>query len=172
MSVALIIGGAETVREDYARARTLCANEPVVHFLINDQIGLWDADTAEGVTLHLAKLTGWLETRRRAGFPPLRSVWSIRQIPGVDRVTTDWRGSTGLLAVKVAMESGFRQIVLCGVPMTAEAGHFVRHRPWNDARTFHRGWLVHRPAIAPFVRSCSGWTAELLGEPTAEWLRA
>jgi len=172
MSVALIIGGSEQVKNEHGRALALCGNLRVTHFLVNDQIALWDATEAEGVTLHPPKLPGWLNTRTAAGLPPLRAVWSIHAAPGVDCVTSEWRGSSGLFAVKVAMECGFRRIVLCGVPMEPGAGHVVRHRSWPEARTFHRGWQSHRALIAPVARSCSGWTQRLLGDVTAEWLRS
>ncbi len=172
MPVALIVGGAEQVQNEYARARVMCGSEPVAHFLINDQIALFEAVEAEGVTLHPAKLPNWLARRQAAKLTPLLRIWGHRPAPLIDRTANDWCGSGGLFAVKIALlERGFRKIVLCGVPMLPEAGHVVRRQRWNAAIGYHKGWKIHRAEIAPFVRSCSGWTADLLGQPTPEWLK-
>ena len=58
-----------------------------------------------------------------------------------------------------------------GMPMD-EQRHFTRGQAW-DMATFHRdGWTKALPKIERKVRSMSGWTRELLGGVTLEWLEA
>ena len=118
----------------------------------------------------------WLGDRERRGFAVPGCVWSHRRAPGIDRITREWLtpggrgGSSGLFAVKIARELGYGKIVLCGVPMQAEAKHFLRKRIWRAAFVHAHAWRAHYAEIAPFVRSFSGYTAELLGVPTMEWI--
>lgn len=172
---AIVIAGGEGFSAEYAAALALCADLPEapVCFLVNDQIASMPLAGAHGVTLHPAKLGAWLTTREAAGLPPLAAVWCWKgATPGVTCVIADWGGSSGLLAVRAALKSGHTRVILCGVPMTASGGHFLRRRSWQHAVGFQKGWLQHRGDLAPFVRSMSGWTQATFGTPTREWLRA
>ncbi len=127
------------------------------------------------MTLHPIKLREaqpkWLEARELAGFSAPAEVWAHTAHKFATHVLPDWRGSVGLHGVAVARKKGFERIILAGVPMQAIAGHFVRKVPWNGCRSFTQGWEHRKREIAPFVRSMSGWTRQILGEPTLEWLR-
>lgn len=80
-------------------------------------------------------------------------------------------GSSGHFALKVALQDlGFDKAVLCGIPMNAEGRHFFNPRPWKVAHAYQQAWVDTLPLIKDRVRSMSGWTAELLGKPDAEWL--
>lgn len=174
MPIAFVIGGGEGVHAECEEATALCRGHLITDFLVNDQIEFWGGGTvAHGVSLHPAKLPGWLARRAAAGRPALVEVWSwvLNDRAGVTRAVADWGGSTGLLAVRAALASGFDRVVLCGVPMDADAGHFVRRRRWPHAVGFRRGWLQHRGELAAHVRSCAGWTRDLFGAPSAEWLK-
>ena len=89
----------------------------------------------------------------------------------------DVGGSSGLLAVTVALELGKEnqdqlRIVLAGVPMDPAAGNFrAPSVPWAEATVYHPAWEERAEALKKNVRSMSGWTAELLGKPTAAWLQ-
>lgn len=150
----------------------LCSGLPVTRFLVNDQIEADGSTSAHGVTLHPAKLPGWLARRAAAGHPPLAEVWcwQLATLAGVTRAIGDWGGSSSLLAVRAALAAGHTRVILCGVPMLAEGGHFVRRRSWPHAVGFRRGWIAHRTELAPHVRSLSGWTRDTFGAPSAEWL--
>jgi hypothetical protein len=83
------------------------------------------------------------------------------------------RGGSAWCAVRMAKQMGFERIILCGSP--------IDHSNYADGRG---GWYwtsSHTNAVEQFrkaiaadteyhrcVRSMSGWTKELLGEP--EWL--
>ncbi len=170
---ALVIGGAEGFADDYTLAVELAPHAE--HFLINDQMATFAAPAGSiGVTLHPAKLNMWLTARAAAGLDAIGPVWSWAPHPGtqVTHWIRDWGGSSGLLGVRAAFASGHRKIILCGIPMTPAAGHFLRHRDWPNAIDFRRGWLAHHGHLAAYVRSCSGWTRDQLGAPSAEWLAA
>jgi len=65
---------------------------------------------------------------------------------------------------------GFERIILCGVPMD-ETPHFRRKEPWLDCYRYRKAWDKNAKRLRERTRSMGGWTWELLGEPTEEWLR-
>jgi hypothetical protein len=81
-------------------------------------------------------------------------------------------GSSGLYAVKCLMDRGFERIVLAGVPMQASGAHFFDAKNWDDVDAFTAAWREQLPRLQGKVKSMSGWTREILGAPTAEWLGA
>jgi hypothetical protein len=62
------------------------------------------------------------------------------------------------------------RVVLAGIPLTRQAGHCDEAGDWRDAEKYRREWQDSADEMRPYVRSMSGWTRELLGEPTSEWL--
>lgn len=168
MPLALVVGGASCVWQDVEAAMRLAT--PDAFFVINDMIPRWPHRLDYVTTLHPDKLDGWLTARKKAGHPAPGQVWAHRHAKLVDKVTNDWAGSSGLFAVKLALELKFSGVILAGVPMTPEENHFVRQVKWSSARTFRNGWQKHLTDIKHKVRSMSGWTKSILGEPTPEWL--
>ena len=75
-----------------------------------------------------------------------------------------------MLCVAVAWELGVERIVLAGVPLRKLEGHYDDPAPWWEARQYWPVWEQRRPQLQARVRSLSGWTADLLGLPTREWL--
>jgi hypothetical protein len=73
-------------------------------------------------------------------------------------------GSSALLGTLVALDEGYTKIILCGCPLTG------KNVKGQDYTQFRKGWLFHQEKVKPFVRAMSGWTKELLSEPTQEWL--
>jgi hypothetical protein len=116
-------------------------------------------------------MNAWIGLRKNYGHPmPFGSIWCHRSYRGFTHQTKDWQGSSGLLCTKIAREQGYTHVILCGVPMTVEADHFVRHQRWNAAPGFVRGWRRQEHILKPYVRSMSGWTQEAFGAPTFTWL--
>lgn len=171
-NVALVVGGGGNVFAEYEIACAMCnaAGLSSTNFVANDMIELFPDIIDNAITLHPDKLRHWIPARSKSGFPALTEIWAHRDFENVTRHTRDYGGSSGLFGVKVARESGFTKIILCGVPMTVEADHVKRKEPWNAAHGFRRAWGRQRADLAPFVRSMSGWTAELFGAPAPEWL--
>ena len=171
-TVALILGGSEDVFTEYVEALKLCAaaGTPYTIFACNAMIEAFPGPLDNGVTLHPDELSMWLSRRATAGFSPPKVMWAHRGFANVDQWSRDWLGSVGLFAIKIAREEQFRKIICCGCPMNEGANHFKRKVPWTAALGFRRGWNEHRRELTPFVRSMSGWTKEMFGPPTVEWL--
>ena len=83
----------------------------------------------------------------------------------IDRTIPElWAGgSSGLYACQVAQALCFRKAVLCGVPMTSDP-RFFDPAPWAGSARYRQAWARHKDRLG-FVRSMSGWTRDLLGEP-------
>ena len=179
----LVIGRAATVWDELAAARELSRFDALV------VINVVGRDIKEPfdhwVSYHPELFRLWMEKRRVAGLPlyPQVKLWSGRSRSGkklgyklnlplpFDHVEM-WGGSSGLLATVVALRRlEATHVVLCGVPMMSTA-RMDDSTNWRlDEVTAYRGdWVKEAPRLTR-VRSMSGWTQELLGAPTTEWLR-
>jgi ADP-heptose:LPS heptosyltransferase len=171
--VAIVVGGANNWADDFERAKTFCAAcgcAPELLY-VNDHIGTFRDGVA--VTLHPDKLGLWLGQRRSAGLPDPLEIWGHRPAPskGITNFTDDWRGSSGLFAVAVAIKKGHDRIILCGVPMDGNANHFLRHQKWLACPSFVPGWKQKQGQLIPILRSLSGgWTEQTFGAPDAVWI--
>jgi hypothetical protein len=175
MTVAIVIGGAENVLDEYKRARQLCIDAgdlAFATFVVNDMIALFPDHIDFAITLHPIKLEVWLRWREDSVLWPPGKVYSCTHDRGVTHTTSDWTGSSGLFAVKVALEEGFNKVLLCGVPMDPKMRHFKRQVPWPSAERFRERWEPYMKTIKLHARSFSGWTAEQLGTPSIEFLRS
>jgi hypothetical protein len=172
--VAVVMGGGGDPFAEWELAKELCgrAGKHASVFAGNDMIEMFPGDIDHAVSLHPDKLRIWLPRRKAAGFNDPPKVWAHRNYEGaVTHWTRDWSGSTGLFCVKIARENGFVHIILCGVPMTFECGHFLRKQPWAASTGFRRGWEGRTLELQPYLRSMGGWTQEEFGAPTEDWLR-
>lgn len=171
--VALCVGGGGDPLTEYSAAREMCrlAERQVGTFVCNDTIPVFPDFLDHAVTLHPDKMPMWRSARLVKGLNDPPRQWCHRSYEGFSDWTRDWQGSSGLLCLKIARELGYTHIILCGIPMTIEAQHFLRHRDWNAAQGFVRGWRRREHKLKEFVRSLSGWTREVYGEPTEAWLR-
>lgn len=173
---ALVLGGADCVWSDAAAALDLTEFDIAVG--CNDIGAYWPAPLDAWVSLHPEKFKLW--KARRGDRPPHKALYAIPGTPadcGATRYTQSMfpsqghAGSSGLYALKVAlMDLGCSRAVLCGVPMSPERRHFFETKEWHAAANHRKGWNEAMPHIAGHARSMSGWTAQLLGYPTAEWL--
>jgi hypothetical protein len=175
---ALVLGDARSVHEDAARALALFTPDAIA---ATNNIGIqWEGRLDYWFTLHVEACTDWVGINEALRQRTLHGrnrpqIWSHRskrhaQSPPVDRVTDDWGGSTGLLCVKALIEEGFTRIVLAGIPMAQDGGHFYDRRKWSESDRYHPAWQRNLAAIRDVTRSVSGWTAHILGQPTIEWL--
>lgn len=183
MTLALVLGGAGRVWRDLEAALDLAEFSHVV--ACNDAGAAYPGHLDAFVTLHAEKAGLWMARRESAGLPmPARVIGhdtaksGILKMPGCITGFTDYRfdgqtdsGSSGLFALKFALiDMGFDKAVLCGVPMETSGAHFFDLSPWRGALSHQRGWRQALPVIKDRARSMSGWTREILGEPTDEWL--
>lgn len=103
-------------------------------------------------------------------FAPIKAGYMVSHAKhrGVDEVFPClWRtggnaGSSGLYAVKYALQRlDATDIVLAGVGMD-EAPHFYNPSDWHDAKRFQTTWIEVAPQLRGIVKSLGGWTKQLL----------
>lgn len=162
--IALILGGAPSVWAEMTTAGGLlwprfqivvAANLAGIAY--GDRLDAW-------ATLHPDELPGW--QARRQGNDDYRTFTP-------DETPERWPGSSGLYAVQVALfELGAAGVILCGVPMDSRAGHFTGRTPWESVTDYRRAFQAALPEIGGRVRSMGGWTQDLFGAPTREWIDA
>ena len=88
-----------------------------------------------------------------------------------------WNGTTANLGIKIGIALGYMKIVLAGCPMDNQGNWYSKILKKNDVKrnkshTPHLWkWteIASRP-IGRFIRSYSGNTKDLFGEPTQQWL--
>ncbi len=164
----IILGGASSVLSDYTMARQLAGMFHII--AVNDMIAEFHDRIQCAASLHVDKLRGWLNQRAYRKLNAPTQVWSTQRNEVVTHVTEDWYGSSGLFAIRVAVELGYQKIILCGVPMQTDANHILRKIPWRDCDRFQSVWKYRQRQMGDRVRSMSGYTRDLLGAPTREWL--
>lgn len=182
MKSALVVGCAATVWNEVKAARELCEFDAV--YCVKMAGIHWPAKFKTWVTLHPEFMDGYEAERHKAGLPngheivaPLTTEVGMHGKKGNihRRVSYRWPGmnssaSSGIYAAKVALDDGYDRVVLAGIPMTKEAGHFMRGKAWLQRDCFTPGLNKAVPFMRGKVKSMSGHTMELLGSPTASWL--
>lgn len=178
---ALVLGGAECVWRDWARAQAIGEYDAVI--AVNDMVAAYAGPLEAAVSLHADKLANiWLPDRLWRGFPRPANVWGPRDdenmglMPPLTGFVAQFfqgqteNGSSGLFGLKAALDHlGHARAVLCGVPMDGQP-HFFDDKEWPCADDMMAGWLQAFDAIKDRARSMSGWTAELLGKPDKDWV--
>lgn len=191
---ALVIGCAACVWDDIKIAKALgtydaiyCVKQIGIHY--PEKFDVW-------VTLHPEAMDQYELQRYKLGLPngysivapPPEQLGAHGKKGNISRrVSYLWPGaatnasaSSGIYGAKVALNDGFDRIVLAGIPMTSEGGHFlpdtknvlgaVRGKVWKDHNVFICGFNESIPRLKGKVKSVSGYTKQVLGEPTSEWL--
>lgn len=176
---ALVLGGAARVYDDAREAQALM-DQAGLEFgavVACNEIGIrWPAIT-HWVTLHPEKFGIWQNARAAAGLPADYVTvvpWdtSAQPAPRINHKLSDWAGSSGLYAVKVALELAHAtHVIVAGVPMT-HTPHFNDEKAWGYAEAYRQGWTIWRRNYERRTRSMSGWTMQQVGAPTVEWLTA
>jgi len=182
MKRALIVGCSAQVWDDVKRAREFCEFDAI--FCVKLAGVHWPAKFRTWVTLHPEFMDKYEAERRALGLPngyeivaPLTSEVGMHGKKGNihRRISYRWPGmsssaSSGIYAAKVALDDGFDRLVMAGIPMTKETGHFTRGKVWAQRDCFLPGLKKSIPYLQGKCKSMSGYTMELLGAPTAEWL--
>lgn len=176
MKSALVLGSADCLFHDaQAVARWAHETRPLT-IAVNDAGWVWPGRVDHWVTLHAENLPALIAKRPPDGY----ETWSR---PKDDGIETDHRlhhwgvGSSGLFAVTVALHLGCEKVVLCGMPMDSRP-YAMDHDKWvgawpsSEVEIHRDGWTYHLSKMKGHVKSLSGWTRELLGAPTEEWLYA
>lgn len=179
MKVGLVLGGAACLWADVRAFREFADPEECTIIAVNDAGFAWPGRLDHWASLH-AEEFAWRRQKRAAhGYPYGYVTWG-RGYPiglehlarAVDRTLgADWvtDGSSGWLGIGVAWTLGLRRIVLAGMPMDG-GGRIARAGGWRDHTSYRGPWVRERDKLAPYLRSMSGWTAELFGRPDAAFL--
>lgn len=157
----VILGGASCVWDDLARYKPPADCKVMV---INDMGMKYQGRVDYWVTLHPEKLWKW-QPGREAPLNQDYETIAYRKVDNarVDAVSGDWGGSSGLYAIKVALEKGFDHVVLCGVPMDNQPNIFrPNEAEWKEFKAFRYGWESRLDDIRGKAFSMSGWTREKL----------
>jgi hypothetical protein len=178
--LAAVLATGRTVWDDLLRFDPVARKASVV--AVNNMILHWKERVHHGVSLHVEEPPLWrslrpcyscdgayVQTHTYTSGRPSKCdfEWDVERSRG---------GTSTLLAVMIGLGIGYDRIVLCGAPLDGK-GHFYDppgrdmtpeftqdfvKNEWTDCRdSFFKGR----------VRSMSGWTRELLGEPDEAWLR-
>jgi len=176
--VALIVGCAPCWEDDLNRFKTICSEFDVF------AIGLdcpYKEEIKYFVTYHIEDIEAY--KRKKTGDYKIISHTNDfikysrerRKKPKWANTTVDIvyphenpSGSSSLLGVKAATKKlGYEKVVLIGCPM--DTGNLLNKK--KSYSVFQKGWLYFKSDLIGKVKSMSGWTRELLGEPTKEWIK-
>lgn len=185
--IALVLGGADCLFDDLAalaqllgtpmtadQARqgvpwpgvVLAVNEAAIHY--GGRIDHW-------CSLHPNKFGKWKSERGAwNGAPPV--TWAHGD-PAVAQYADrqahlEVGGSSGLFAgwEVATLALGCDAVVYCGTPMDKRP-HIGRAGDWAHFSGFRANWeLLHAAGKLAHMRSLSGWSRDLVGAPTSEWL--
>lgn len=170
MSAAIVLGAGGCAIADLAEARAIAPGA----MLLAVNVALTQCARADAfATLHPEKAHAW-EPRAQPmpadTFAPAGAQhWRPRHV-----VRERWAGTSGLYGVQIALEwFGVDRVILAGIPMTADAGSLYGPGNWseNGVSTYRRSWAQALPALVGRVTSVSGWTSDLLGHPSTEWVK-
>lgn len=192
MKVAAVLGSAHDWEKEYAQALEIRGKPFDALYLVKMTGIVFDGpERFTWIGLHPEFMDAYEAQRAAAGrhrnyeiVGPLKGEVGMHAEKGrMDRRVTyrypQMTGSAGSggYAAKVALDDGADRVLLCGVPMSMDKGHFSRGQ-WKQANghltavdSFKPGFEKSIKFFTGRVRSMSGWTAEKLGTPTPEWLR-
>ena len=167
MNKALIItGAAPCVLDDIAAIPDVCQYDyMIIGFAAAGMHTIYSKYMA---TYHPAMIPDIKKRREGIGGNTDYKVISHLGQAGVDIVEPllpgERSGSSALLGAQAAIKLGYYKIVLCGCPLT---GNNEKGSPYESFRV---GWTQKKKYLNDRVRSMCGWTQELLGAPTEEWI--
>jgi len=161
----IILGSAPCLMDDLDAMPWICLYDYMAIGL--DAVDRYPAGLKYVATFHPAEITDIRKRREVYGGNTDYKVIS-HEPQNTDIVIEDWwkpSGSSALLGVQAAIRLGYDRIILCGCPLQGKDRH------GGDYHTmFSKGWNDRIKEIKDHVRSMSGWTRELLGVPTEEWI--
>ena len=185
--LGLVVGGATGWQEDLADLAQIIDPWPGLVVGVND-VGTHLPHIHELCTLHHEGRTGhknepptpWALLRERNGLPPVPVVATANS--DAWPIDVMWRngknpwtdGSSGLYGVaRLLFHHDCDRVVVAGIRIDSLPNAF-RGEMWYEHQRYRRGWENPKrlPVLRAHVRSMSGWTRELLGAPTREWLTA
>lgn len=173
MRRAVVLGGAPGVWDELAQVRQWCCPDAII--ATNHAGRDIDEPFDHWASFHAELFPLWTTDRIAAGRPMPAQLWTVERrlcLPGFPyqvRTAANWAGSSGLLAVTVALSLGFDRVAVCGVPLDYDAGHYDNPLPWRQGGLYRRGWVAHLAEMRGRVKTMGGWTAAQLGAASEEW---
>ena len=175
---ALCLGSAACKDDDLKRARGLGISVEYGWTLIavNHAARDWPGELPHRASYHPNLFSRGRSRARAARFPAGRKALdgntAAHPAEHGHHIRRQLGGSSGLLAVTVAKHLGATAAVCCGILLDRLQGHYDSpEKPWRDASNYRHGWTNHKDSgDLANVKSMSGWTAELLGEPDRAWV--
>lgn len=179
MTWALVLGGAKVVFDE-ARAAIAQFGEPDQVVAVKDIWMEWPK-VDHVVSYHADRWPKELAKRRKMGFADPPTFWTYKgvrvpRLDGIDPSRIRYRdtrgGSSGLLGAMVGIAACDRA-VLAGIPMDPLQRHFHERKkgnPWTEGKLYKKHWEEYKPQMLGKVKSMSGFTMQLLGAPTKEWV--
>lgn len=175
MTWALVLGGANCVHKE-AKEAIAQFGEPDQIVAVKD-IGIEWPKVDHWVSYHVDRMPRELGMRAKLGLPPPGHIWTYQGVkaPTLPIPVHYYKirgGSSGLLGALVAIKV-CDKAVLAGVPMDPTQRHYHNRkngRAWHEAALYQEHWRGMLPNIKGKVKSMSGFTRELLGAPTKEWV--
>jgi hypothetical protein len=166
--ILIIIGSAPCVQEDIAVA--LASLHEIDFMLVGlDSVTKYIGQVKYFATYHPAEIQESKERRAKSGGNTDWTIISHQQHESLVNIVIPLAGPSGssaLLGVHAGMQQGYRKIIVCGCPLTG------KNDKGQSYEVFQKGWTAKFNEIKDNVRSMSGWTRELLGAPTKEWINA
>ena len=167
----IIMGSAPCLEADLIR---MCEGANTCHLYDFMAIGLDAVDRYLGridyfATYHPSEIAVARERREAAGGNTDYKVIShIQHQDLVDEIIPyePPSGSSSLLGVLAGLNMGYEKIIVAGCPLEGKSSKGA------SCETFRAGWEKKLSMIRNNVRSMSGWTRELLGTPTEDWLNS
>jgi hypothetical protein len=176
--LALVTGDGRTLHRDLANFLVWKAPHDVIS--IGRSIKVYP-----GKVMHWANVDGadskwWAEhlpgspIRHTMGEQPWYDAdWTIQdeyRVPWDD----SWHGSSALFAALIALAMGYNRVVLAGCPMDVK-GHWWQGEDKTPGPRWpgesYQAWFEFAAlSDGARVRSLSGYTAAILGEPFREWV--
>jgi hypothetical protein len=165
-----IIGGGKQMWNEFEQLKAL---ETEVDIICVNVAGMFIPKAKHLFSWH-AKQISAIKAFRKAEMPDDESlVHSVREHPGIDYVwyLTGCASTSGLSAVDFAWLLGYRKYILVGVPMD-NTGYFYKPSVNHEFYDIHRQKEVRDKSrqYGDSVKSFSGYTQEIFGTPTREWL--
>ncbi|MDO8912299.1 MAG: hypothetical protein Q8N10_03315 [Phenylobacterium sp.] len=170
--IALILGGAPSVFEEVRAAAALIGRRHMV--VAANLAGIhWPGKLDAWATEHPECLGRWRSERKGPAAARYFVPAGLGLCPWAEQVRDRWNGSSGLYAAQCALtEVGATAIILCGIPMDSEAGHFINPGSWAGTGDYRWGFEAALREFGGRIRSMGGWTAGLFGKPSPEWVGA
>ena len=172
MSLVLVVGTSKNSIKEYKEARDKFGKHDTI--AINFAT-LFVKDPTYIISLHSDLIPMYSEISRITNrqYPNKKIYETVSRKEGemVDNIFKQREGSlcgsSGFYATKFALSKGYDKIILCGIPIDASGNLYSLNEGIHD-QIYLGKWKGYN--FRNKVRSMSGNTKELLGEPTKEWI--